>query len=266
MNKSVINPYSEALSLIGNRLRFDINPANLRNYRRLKAVKNSKAGEKCIVICNGPSLKEIDLDGVAKKKIFTIGLNKINLFYDQTILRPDLIVAINEHVIEQNMDYFSSTGIPTYLEYIGARRAGHLKKARSNPAITFLHAAYIANRFAKDVSISVCPGFTVTYVAMQVAYHYGFSDVALIGCDHNFAAKGQANKLIVQDKEEESHFIKNYFPPGAQWQLPDLIGSEFHYQLAREAYDEANRRLVNCTVGGKLEVFPRMSLDNFMNS
>ena len=109
-------------------------------------------------------------------------------------------------------------------------------------------------------------GNTVTYVAMQLAFHMGFQDVALVGCDHSFAVSGPANKTVVAEGMDQSHFDPNYFSNGDKWQLPDLDESESSYRKASQVYSAHGRRLVNATVGGKLDVLERVSLGSFLAS
>ncbi|MGK2925651.1 MAG: hypothetical protein ACSLE2_08510, partial [Lysobacterales bacterium] len=120
-------------------------------------------------------------------------------------------------------------------------------------------------RFARDVSFSIYQGHTVTFVAMQLAYHMGFTRVALVGCDHNFAVKGPANQTVTAGDVDESHFDPRYFAGGVKWQLPDLIQSEVSYLMALDVFQSDNRLLCNCTEGGKLEVLPRMRLRDFID-
>ena len=101
-------------------------------------------------------------------------------------------------------------------------------------------------------------GFTVTYVALQLAFHMGFKKVILIGVDHNFTTKGPANQAVVSQGDDPNHFAPNYFGAAFKWQLPDLEGSERAYRLARQAYETAGRMVVDATVGGKLTVFPKV--------
>ena len=92
----------------------------------------------------------------------------------------------------------------------------------------------------------------------------GFSDVALIGCDHDFTSKGPPNKVVTSGDKDMDHFDPNYFAGGMKWELPDLLTSEVYYTLARKVYAEAGRRIVNATEGGKLDIFPRVSLEEFL--
>jgi hypothetical protein len=99
---------------------------------------------------------------------------------------------------------------------------------------------------------------------MQLAYYMGFKDVALVGCDHSFNVSGPANKTVLAEESDKNHFNSNYFAKGVKWQLPDLFESEVSYQRAKRTYEAFGRRIANCTVGGKLELFQRTSLDDFI--
>lgn len=123
----------------------------------------------------------------------------------------------------------------------------------------------IDSYFSRDCSMNVYQGGTVTYVALQLAFHMGFSRVALVGCDHSFATKGPSNKTIVATGADQSHFDPNYFADGTKWQLPDLFASEVSYNMAKAMYEEYGRSLVNCTEGGKLDIFDRQGLVDFLN-
>jgi len=92
----------------------------------------------------------------------------------------------------------------------------------------------------------------------------GFQEVALVGCDHNFATKGPANKEVTSGDADPNHFDPNYFAGGVKWHLPDLAESEGVYLIARNTFEAAGRKIVNATIGGKLEIFERQSLEHFL--
>ncbi|MFD2936748.1 6-hydroxymethylpterin diphosphokinase MptE-like protein [Spirosoma flavum] len=263
--KSTINPYRIGASVIFNRLKYDLSPYSLRNFYKLKNLRDKYLGQKCVILCNGPSLNNVDFDALDESGIFTIGLNKINLLFNRVNHRPKLIVSVNQHVIEQNFDFFSKTDIPIFLDYITTKTSGvDMSVLKSRQNLHFLNSVHVLGEFAKDVSLGVCQGYTVTYVATQLAYHLGFTKVALVGCDHNFETKGMVNKEIKLNGHDPNHFDPNYFSQKDKWQLPDLLGSEFHYQLARDEYVNSGRTIYNCTDGGKLELFERLNLLDFL--
>jgi hypothetical protein len=257
--RATLNPYLVALRLVLGRIRWDLGAESWRSRRRIRSFRDRHAGRKAVILCNGPSLLRTDFARLAESGVFVFGLNKINLLFDKTTLRPDAIVAVNGHVLEQNADFFRDTGIDLFLDS-GARRS---VGARDN--VAYLHSTPLS-RFARDCSISINQGYTVTFVALQLAYHMGFKDVALVGCDHNFSQKGPANLAVVAGGHDADHFDPNYFAGGVKWQLPDLAQSEASYLMAREVFEASGRRIVNCTDGGQLEIFPRQALERFLAS
>lgn len=258
--RAAINPYLSAASLILSRLLWDLHPYSWVSGKRIGMWKDRFRGQKAVIMCNGPSLNKVNFDELAASGVFTFGLNKINLLFNKTDLKPSVIVAVNPHVIEQNAEFYNTTHIPLFLDSVGR------KWVRFHRNTFFLHSSGSTGKFARDCSISVNQGYTVTYVAMQLSFHMGFKEVALVGCDHTFATKGAANKTVIAGREDRNHFDPNYFPEGVKWHLPDLTASEWHYEIARDTFARHGRKIINCTEGGRLEVFEIKKLHEFLNA
>lgn len=253
--RPTINPYLRAAHLLKERIQWDLNPESYRSRAKLRAWRDRFAGQRAVILCNGPSLNRVDFDML--RGTFCFGLNKINLLFERTSFRPDCVVAINQLVIEQNADFFNETALPLFLKRSGARYV------RSRTNVSFLDTAKI-QKFARDVSVSLYESNTVTFVALQLAFHMGFRKVALVGADHNFATKGPSNQVAVSGEVDESHFDPRYFSGGQKWELPDLFQSEVGYQMAVEAFEAFDGVVVNCTDGGRLEIFQRLPLSTFL--
>lgn len=251
-----MNPYKKALSLIWDRLKWDIRPEAWRSRAKLSRWRDKFKGEKAVILCNGPSLLESDFSLL--ENVFTFGLNKVNLLFDETDFRPSCIVSVNNHVIMQNSDFFNETDIPLFIDSSG------VKYIQSEERVSFLHTTKIRG-FARTCTLSIDAGYTVTYVALQLAYHMGFDKVALIGCDHNFETEGEANKTVKAEGDDPNHFDPDYFSDGDEWQLPDIVQSEISYKMAKQEYGRGGRRIYNSTIGGELEIFPRVSLEKFIS-
>lgn len=253
--RATINPYYMAASLVVSRLAWDIRVESWRSRRKFRECKDKYLNQKAVIICNGPSLLEVDLNLL--EGVYTLGLNKINLLFDKSSFRPSCIVSINPLVIEQNAEFFNRTEIQLFLD----SKALNLVSPREN--IAYFHSQG-GSGFARDCSGSLLQGHTVTFAAMQIAFHLGFQEVALIGCDHTFATQGPANSTVVSGEEDASHFDKRYFSGGQKWQLPDLFESEVAYIRAKNVYEAQGRKLINSTIRGKLEIFERRSLADFV--
>jgi len=255
--RATLNPYRVGASFMLQRLKWDVNPQSWRSRGVLRDWKDRYRDGKAVILCNGPSLLKVDFDLLQRKGVFCFGLNKINLLFDKTSFRPNCVVSVNGLVLEQNAAFYNQTDLPLFLDSY----ASAFVKGRPN--VAFVHTNTFP-RFARDCTVSMFQGFTVTYVAMQLAFHMGFRSVALVGADHTFASKGPANKTVVSGEKDESHFDPNYFAGGMKWQLPDLFQSEVAYTMARDMYAAFGGEVVNASVGGKLEVFERRDLADFL--
>ncbi len=253
---ATINPYRIAWQMVRDRLRWDLRPESRSARRKLRGWLNQHSGKRAVILCNGPSLTKSDLGLL--ENTFTFGLNKINQLYDSSPFRPSCIVAVNKFVIEQNRDFYLETNTPLFLD----RTARGLGIGDAD-YIHFLHSSN-QRKFARDCSMSIFQGYTVTYVALQLAFHMGFRSVALIGADHCFSSRGKPNETVVAGAEDPNHFDPRYFSGGVEWQLPDLAESELSYIMARDVFAAFGGRVVNATEGGYLEVFERQSLAAFV--
>lgn len=223
--------------------------------RRLLGYKNQFDGKKAVILCNGPSLNDVDFDQLSD--CFCFGLNKINLMFERTSFRPSCIVAVNPLVIEQNREFIEGTDLPVFLDGIAARRVAFHKH--------HVHLRCYENGFSKNAEQYVSQGGTVTFVAMQLAYYMGFSEVALVGCDHFFAQTGVPHSTLQAGVSDPNHFDPNYFA-NQNWHAPDLEMSERAYQQARDCFEADGRILVNASTRSALEILPRQSLAAFLAS
>ncbi len=231
-----------------------LHPWRRESIKKLALLKDSHKGERCFLIGNGPSLKITDLTRLSGE--FTFGFNRIFLAAEELGFVPSCLVSINDLVIEQSAAELQALKMPKFFAW----RSHH--RLQMTPETHFLYTSYTGPRFSTDVTGRVWEGATVTNVALQLAFHMGFTRVILIGVDHSFASKGMPNTTVVSTGEDPNHFSGAYFGKGFRWQLPDLETSEIGYRMARQAYETAGRSVVDATIGGKLDIFPKVSYDN----
>jgi len=235
-----------------------LHPWRRESIRRLAALKDSHKGQRAFIIGNGPSLKQTDLSKL--KNEFTFGLNRIYLMFPELGFSTSCLVSINDLVIEQCAQEMATLEIPKFIAWRSRR---HFAPRTSHLALpTFLYTTYTSPKFSTDVRTRVWEGATVTNVALQLAFHMGFEKVILIGVDHNFTSKGEANKTVTSDGDDPNHFSPAYFGKGFRWQLPDLDTSEIGYRFARDAYQKAGREILDATIGGKLNIFPKVDYNS----
>jgi hypothetical protein len=67
---------------------------------RLERLRNRHAGERCVLVANGPSLNQMDLRFLRHETC--IGLNKIFLGLKRFAFHPRYYVAVNAKVLQQS--------------------------------------------------------------------------------------------------------------------------------------------------------------------
>lgn len=228
-------------------------PWRRKSIRRLAAMKDNHRGQRCFIIGNGPSLQRTDLSLLRGE--FTFGMNRIYLIFPELGFSTTYYLSVNSLVIEQCAEDIRALAAPKFLSW----RSHALIQPTEDTS--FLHTTYTGPKFSLDARGRIWEGATVTYVALQLAYHMGFAQVILIGVDHGYSTQGRPNTTVVSQGSDPDHFDANYFGKGFRWQIPDLETSERAYRMAHEAYKKFGRRVLDATIGGKLNVFPKVDYE-----
>lgn len=254
------------MSFLSNAVAQVIGPRNQRNLwrwieqqdwryrasmRRIQKFRNKHAGQRCFIIGNGPSLKQTDM--TLLKDEVTFGLNRIYMNFDKMGFETTYHVCVNELVVEQCAHEISQLKMPKFSgwhcrDLIPFTDDMHFLWTRSG----------LRSWFFTDLTEGCWEGSTVTMVALQIAFYMGFKEVILIGVDHSYKFEGQPHAAVVSTGDDPNHFNDQYFGKGFRWHLPDLEGSEMSYRVADFVYRQHGRRVIDATIGGKLQVFPKV--------
>lgn len=225
----------------------------LARAERLAGFKNKHRGEDCFIIGNGPSLNKIDLEKLNDH--YTFGMNKIYLIFKRVNLSLSYYVSVNPLVIQQSSEQIDRFSIPCFLSKTACK--DHMKY---NENVFLIDTCGDTKTFEKDISKKIPEGYTVTFVALQIAYYMGFDRVFLVGVDHNFIQQGNPNEEQLHKGPDVNHFDPSYFQNNL-WHLADLEGSELFYKCADFFYKRDGRQIYDATPDGKLKVFPKIAFD-----
>lgn len=222
----------------------------------MKFLYNRHKDERCILICNGPSLNETNFSLMRSE--VCIGLNKIYLGLKKFGIYPKYYVAVNQHVLRQSEEEIKKLSCVKFL----SNRCKDVFFDNSLTHIVDTERPY--SRFCKDVSVGLHEGGTVTYAALQIAYYLGFKQVVIVGMDHRFEYRGEPNQTMIMQGDDPNHFSSEYFGGGQLWDNPDLVTSEDSYRLARKIYENDGREIIDATVNGGCEVFRKVALEKVL--
>jgi len=127
----------------------------------------------------------------------------------------------------------------------------------------------IVNGFSVDINNFIVMGGTVSYALLQIAFYMGFETILLVGMDHHYPKSSKHGRYrFVAEGKDPDHFTCNdgepYFIPGKTYNPPELDGVEHYYEIAKELFTQARRRIINLTPGTKLDVFKKDKLSNWI--
>jgi hypothetical protein len=233
-------------------LTYHTHPTGRASLALLGELRNCHQGKRCFILGNGPSLQKTDLTRLRDE--YTFGLNRIYMLFPQLGFSTTFLVTVNHLVVEQCVDEILAVPSLKFLPW-------SLRKIIKPP----LHSNTVLFRtdrsrggFTTDARQPLWQGATVTFVAMQLAFHMGFEQVILVGVDHSFVTQGKPHTEVVSQGDDPNHFSPDYFGKGFRWQLPDLETSEIAYRLARKTFESSGCEILDATIGGKLTIFPKV--------
>lgn len=226
---------------------------SIRNRKKLNKYHNLHKGKRCFIVANGPSLKETDLSLLENE--ITIGMNRIYLLEKINGFKPTYLASIDIPV--QLSQFTKEYNDLNMVRFYNWNYRSHFKSSES---LLFLrgqfNSAFNTNILDKGVGNSK----SVTYACMHLAYFMGCSEVILIGKDHSYNTGNatQGTRLINSTGNESNHFIEGYYKKGMKWGMPDYKMEEYTYKLAKEAFEKEGKKIIDATIGGKLEVFEKV--------
>jgi hypothetical protein len=237
---------------------------------RMQSLQGKYCGQRCFIMGSGPSLNKMDLELFSKEYVW--GLNKCYLLFDRISWRPAFYVAVDTRVVPDSAAEISQLirNLPKTVCFFPVKyREEQVLQSAPNVywyrQVGWADTAPLERTFTTDASKWVAGVRTVTIAAMQLAVHLGFNPIYLIGCDTSYSVpasvqfeEGNSDKLISTDDDDMSHFDQRYFGQGSKWHQPHVERMVFNYEQAKRVCDSLGVSVFNATVGGQLEVFPRV--------
>ena len=282
MTRAVTNlPMSVIGSALALKLPLTIDKNEMRKTRifapRLDPLKDRFAGRRCFVVGNGPSLKDTPLDKLIGEDSFA--MNRIAMVFDKTKWRPTFYSMVTVGVHDPNWASSAKEVVDMgIISFVWWPLLGYLCDPYKIPTNIFIvecsHAITDTdivppdNWWSWDIGEKISKHGTSMLAALQIAVFMGFNPIYLVGADNYW------EPFDYEEDKDPNHFDDKY------WQKLKLGKKEIivdeamahrythqcttAHELAYRATKPRGINIYNATVGGRLEVYPRVNLDDIL--
>jgi glycosyltransferase involved in cell wall biosynthesis len=223
----------------------------LKSYIKKKQEENKNRS--CVIVANGPSLNASLTDDLFKHDLIISNF----AYLDKRLLENAKYFTTVNHTVAEQI-------------YCDWRKLEHLDKffpfwvRWHTPSMknSYYVNATVQPEFSKDITRYASWRSTVSYFNMQLAYSLGYKTIYLVGFDNSYTQPpgSKEGDEIIQTEDDPNHFLPNYFR-GKSWQAADTGNMSDSYIEAFKFSLANDCKIFNCTIGGKLEIFPRHSLN-----
>ena len=234
-----------------------------KSSRKINELKNKYKGQRCFIVGNGPSLNKIDLKKLEGEYSFAVN----SIFYKTREMgyKPTFYTVEDIQVIRDNINEINKYECD-YMFFPSSEKR-RFTKGKNRYFVNLDYSFYVDKskyfeipRFSQDAAKEVFCGQSVTIVNLQLAYFLGFTEVYLIGMDFSYVIPDSAKvsgNVIESTENDVNHFHPDYFGKGKKWHDPKLHNVLKSYKLCKLMYELDDRKIINATVGGNLDVFDR---------
>ena len=241
----------------------------LRNYGHLLArneqFRNCHKGQRCFIIGNGPSLNSQDLAPLANEITFVT-----NYFHLHPIVSKEW--QPKYYCFSDPACFDGGQPLSAYNHIVSVITSGSFfvphqayEFLTSNEALPANRTYYVAT--CEDISsghsrlpdlTKTTPGAqTVVQLAVIIAMYMGCSPIYLLGLDHDWLAHGGNHINFYSDEGVEEQPDGN-LPGWSYHGMMDAVMTMWKiYEHQKALADSNGIKIVNCTRGGFLDVFPR---------
>lgn len=236
------------------------------NYHKIKRLKKRYNG-RCFIIGNGPSLSVSDLELI--KNEYCFASNRIYKIYDQTTWRPTFYCLTDYKFFKQSdlREEIISASKESDIAFfqLDANKNKHLSHL-----LNIVMVPLVSQIWRDRASFSTRPenfvynGYTVTYMAIQLAVYMGFTEIYLIGCDNNYPYRKTMDGLVVKNESATSGHFYEESKSESSSNYYDFVTKS--YRNAEIYSQKKNKfKIYNATRGGVLEEFERVLLEDVLH-
>ena len=247
--------------------------------------KNTHVGERCFILGNGPSLKDVDFNSLSDEFVFTV--NNFSMVENYKVVKTNVHIWADLSFFEMREDqkYDHDELMDNYTKISEEKPICFLLDlaydfVKKNHLDDILDINYFRSfgasdpkiRCFYDLSKSLSCYTTVVQYAISIAMYMGFSEIYLLGCDSTNIISLINSAMDISC--EGMHAYKNddvnkrYKELLNHWTMSDAFYDQYllfdGYRSLKNECDIRGIRLINCSSKTLINEIPRVSLNDII--
>ena len=282
-------------SLLGQRIADNIfvcrviNKNNKELREKIKSnvrFRDTHLGERCFILGNGPSLKDVDFNLISNEFVFTVNnfslvdnykvantnvhiwsdLSFFELREDQKYKHDELMLNYRNISEENPICFFP---VQAY-DFINKNQLNDLLNVNYYNSFSSFSSS---DRTQFDLSKTLSGYSTVVQYAISIAIYMGFKEIYLLGCDSTNVISMINSAMNI--KSEGMHAYKNddvnerYQELLKHWSMTDVFYDQYFlfegFKTLKKECDKRNIKLVNCSTKTLINEIPRVALADILS-
>jgi len=233
-------------------------------YPRLQKFRNVHRGERAFIVGNGKSLLKTPLEKLTSDCSFA--MNKISLIYSQTTWRPNYYVCVASEFedVTSRKVFMDAILYPGTISFVNKLNWSDNPYDHVFPMncdgkdVTEYEEIPGIECWSNDISRRVSKFASSILTVFQIAFYMGFYKLYLVGTDIDIVPHDYTS-----DEPDPNHFDPGYqaIPFSPEVAVQNFLAA---HRITIYWAEKLGIKIFNATVGGKLELYPRVKLDDIL--
>lgn len=224
--------------------------------------KNCHEGERCFILGNGPSLREVDLSSLSDEVVFSVNNfsrvknfkeAKINyhLWADEAFFEMREDNKMDHEELMYNYKAIAEEAPCCFVPLVGKRyiEDNKLDKILDINYFDIFEWVKEGRRIICDLDKQITGFTTVVQYAIVIAIYMGFKEIYLLGCDSTNIIAMLNIIMNVENKDIHAYDVddakERYHELLKKWTMTDLFGDQYTFFLGYKMLnEECNRRRI----------------------
>jgi len=236
-----------------------------------QSLVDAHRGQRCFIVCTGPSIKTQDLTGLATEQVIAVSNFFVHPQYEAIAPAYHCFVPYHPPITEAGWQTWmdeaaAKTGDAKLLMPLCDRerneQGGRLDQRRRH----YFHLSPISDAWSRRDPLGPLPTpQSVSIMALVLAFVMGFERVVLLGVDHDWILSLDAGSHFYEESEHalvRAGYNEKQMSTdlGHAWRSYDRLWLQ--YREVRRWAEDIGVSVVNATPGGLLDMFPRVRLED----